>query len=103
MPNNEAKISVRMPDEIAETGDRIYKEKFREEYEGQYEGQFLAIDVTSADGYLGQYAEDALAKAEEANPNGDFYLVKVGSPAAFHVGYTGERKNGLEGLLRPAI
>lgn len=88
---------------IAEKGRRIYSETLSKEYEGQFDGQFLAIDVANGQAYLGEYPEDALELAKEHNPYGDFYLVKIGAEATFHVGYLDENaKTNMDGVLQPA-
>ena len=92
---------VMTPNEIVEVGERIYAESFQHLYEGQYDGQFLAIDVASEQAYLGEYPEDALGKAEAANPAGDFYLVKIGAAATFTVGYLGEHGTDVAWPLQP--
>ena len=84
------------PNEIAEIGDRIYDKEFRAKYEGTHDGNFLAIDIDNEIEFFGENAEDALDKAESANPNGNYYLVKIGSETAFYVGYTGEKNNGMD-------
>ncbi|MCY4583926.1 MAG: hypothetical protein OXE50_14205 [Chloroflexi bacterium] len=93
---------VMTPNEIVEAGERIYAESFRDLYEGQYDGQFLAIDVASAEVYLGEFPEDALGKAESANPAGSFYLVKIGAAGTFTVGYVGEHERDVAWPLQPA-
>jgi len=81
------------PDNIAEIGDRIYNDTFRSQYEGEHNGKFLAIDINNEAGYIGTYPEEALDKAKDKNPNGNFYLIKIGSETAFNVGYTGGQRN----------
>ena len=82
--------NVMTPDKIAEIGDQIYHDTFRETYEDEYKGRFLAIDVTYKTAHLGDHPEDAINEAEKKNPNGNFYLVKIGEAAAFHVRITDE-------------
>jgi hypothetical protein len=71
--------------DIAAKGDAVYESKFRPEFERQYPGQFAAIDISTEDAFVGEFAEQALAKARAASPSGIFYLVRVGSKAAFKV------------------
>ena len=89
-----------LPDEIAEAAERIYDARFREKYEGSHDDEFLAIDVINESAYHGKHPEDALEKAQEAAPDGTFYLIKIGAPATFNVGYIGEQQAELEGSLR---
>lgn len=76
------------PQTIAEKGESIYKEKFQEEYERKYPGKFVAIDINSADAFLGDTPEGAVQKGQKANPRGFFHLIKIGSPGVYRVGYT---------------
>jgi len=87
-------------DRIAELGEEIYAKKHRKRYEGEKDGYFLAIDVETETGYMAQYPEDALHAAEKSNPEGKFYLKRIGSSATFHVSYTGGMD--VEGILQSA-
>ncbi|MCY4051730.1 MAG: hypothetical protein OXF60_09615 [Gammaproteobacteria bacterium] len=88
------------PEKIAEEGDKIYNDMFKSKYEGHYDGMFLSIDIDTKEAHLGKYPEDALGLAEKKNPDGRFYLVKIGKETAFHVGYIGERYVGMEGGIQ---
>ncbi len=87
-------------DRIAELGEEIYEKVHRKRYEGKKTEHFLAIDIEIKIGYLAQYPEDALHAAEKANPDGKFYLKRIGSSAAFHVSYGGKMNAG--GVLQTA-
>jgi len=87
-------------DQIAELGEEIYEFHLKKKHEGSHNDMFLAIDVTTKKGHLGQYPEDALKAGEEDNPEGQFYLKRIGSPATFHVSYIGEMD--VDGVLQPA-
>ena len=88
--------SLVTPNEIAEKGESIYNQLFREKYEGLHDGKFLAINVVNSNEFLGDYPEDALAIAVAREPNGTFYLVKIGANTAFRVGHFGEQNNELD-------
>ena len=90
------------PEQIAEAAERIYDASFRAQYEGSHDDEFVAIDVNSEIAYHGKYPEDALTKAQEAAPDGTFYLIRISAPATFNVGYIGEQQTELDGPLRPA-
>ena len=68
---------------IAERGMKIYDKKYRAKYERESRGRFAAIDINSEQAYLANYPEEALARARSAAPDGTFYLVHIGSRAAF--------------------
>lgn len=93
-------INIMAPDDIVEKGNDIYQNTFRDEYESIHDGKFLATDVANENAYLSDFPEEALAEAEKRNPNGSFYLVKIGAETAFHVGYIGEQDNDLDWSFR---
>ncbi len=76
------------PDEISATGERLYKERFQREYEVTHIGRFLAIDVTTEHAFVADTADGALQAAYQTNPKGFFYLVRIGAPGVYRVGYT---------------
>ena len=80
------------PDQISEAARRLYDERFRGQYEGSHDGEFLAIDVVGKKAFLGRYPEDALGEASRAVPDGTFYLVRIGEPTTFNVGYPAKHR-----------
>ena len=76
------------PQVIAEKGERIYRNKFQKEYEEKYPGKFLAIDINSEQGFIADTPEEAIEKAQAANPSGPFHLIKIGAAGVFRVGYS---------------
>ncbi len=76
------------PKTIAEQGTKIYAAKYQSEYEEEYPGQYVAIDVRSEEAFVRLTPEEALLAAQAAKPEGMFYLLKVGSPGVFRVGYS---------------
>ena len=73
-------------EEIARLGREIYERDIRSAVESDHEGRFLAVDVTT-----GRYeiADDELVafdRAEEENPDGAFFLLRVGRRAAHRLG-----------------
>lgn len=79
--NNEELIKNADIQKIAEGGAKIY-ERVKQGFEPQENGKFLAIDIDSADTYLGTTSSEAVEKARKAHPNKVFYLVKIGYSAA---------------------
>ncbi len=94
-------VQFMSPEEIAEAAERIYDTCFREKYEGIHDDEFLAIDVLNETAYHGMYPEDALTKARAAQPDGTFYLIRIGADATFNVGFIGEQKTDMDWSLRP--
>jgi len=86
------------PHDINDRGNAIYKRKFKEIYEKEHLGKFLAIDVETEEGYLGDSPEQAIEAAQAQNINGFFHLVKIGSPGVFRVSFTRSRAH--DGVLR---
>ena len=89
---------TKTPQEIAEKGESLYKERFRAEYEKSRLGKYLAIDITSQEAFVADTAEEAMAAAEKKNPTGYFHLVKIGAPGVYRVGYT--RYDRLDRIFR---
>jgi len=73
------------PHEIATKGTAIYERKYRPEFERRHHGRFVAIDINSEQAYLADFPEEAMSTAKKAEPNGTFYLLRVGSPGAFKI------------------
>lgn len=89
------------PKQIAESGERIYREKFQEEFERVNAGKFAAIDIDSETAYVGDTATEAIREAQQKVPNGKFHLVRVGSPGAFRIGYSsGPQNGGIDWIFR---
>jgi len=75
------------PKTIAETGERIYNEKYRAQFELEHVGKFVAINVRTEHATLSETPEGALEEAKKIDPSGVFHLIKVGSAGAFRVSY----------------
>lgn len=71
------------PQEVADAGERIYRERHKDTLEGQSPGQFAAIDVLSGEAYVAKFPEDALSEAQRRAPGGLFHLIRIGSANAF--------------------
>jgi hypothetical protein len=68
---------------IAEQGTEIYQRKYRADYELRHKGRFVAIDLKSSNAYLADFPEEAIALARSSAPDGEFFLLRVGSSSAF--------------------
>ena len=73
------------PEKIADAGELIYAERYQAQLEPDRRGHFIAVDVTSGEGYVAEYPEQALQDARAAAPNGIFHLIRIGAPGAFDV------------------
>lgn len=73
------------PHRISEKGTEIYDRLYRAQFELEHSGRFAAIDLASGRVFVADLPEDALETARMILPRGVFYLVRVGSPAAFRI------------------
>ncbi len=87
-------------DEVAKQGEALYENLFKGEYEGEHDKKFLAIDVITKEAFLGEYPENALDIARKKNPDGQFYLKRIGASATFHV--TCAEGTDVDWILQPA-
>jgi hypothetical protein len=86
------------PEEIAEVGERIYAERYKADLERTAFGHYVAIDVLSGNGYIGEFPEQALEKARAEATNGVFHLIKIGSAGAFRVSFSSRKKDTEHGF-----
>lgn len=86
------------PEEIAETGQRIYASRYQKEYERAHANQFAVVDVTTERAYVALTADAALKMAESSSPDGQFFLIRIGSAGAYKVSYALDVHG--EGLFR---
>ncbi len=72
--------------EVARRGKVLYERRICPEAEHEHEGRFLVVDVESGEYAL---ADDELAAfdlAREKTLEGVLYLIRIGRPAAHHLG-----------------
>ncbi|MBI2406007.1 MAG: hypothetical protein HYV25_00290 [Candidatus Harrisonbacteria bacterium] len=81
MNNNGELIKKVDIQKIAEEGSRIY-DQIKVNYDPKERGKFLAIDIDSKKGYLGNTSAEALESARQNHPNKIFYVVKIGFDVA---------------------
>lgn len=87
-------------EEIARQGREIYEREIRREVESDHDGEFLVVDITTGRFSMGQDSEEAFERAEEENPDGVFYLMRVGRKAAHRIG-SGAAFSTATGEARP--
>ena len=71
---------------IGERAQRVYDEKIRLQVERQHIGEFLVLDIETEDYEVDSNRHLALERAEARHPGGQFYILRVGYPAAVHLG-----------------
>lgn len=72
--------------ELVRGGEELYQTKLKAALEPAHQNKFVAIDPDSGDYFLGDTLGEALDAAQEAYPDRLFYGVRVGHPAAVHMG-----------------
>lgn len=80
------------PDALSENGQRLYDERLRDLLEPDHNGQFVAIEPSTEQYFLGDTGLAALHAGRKALPDKLFYLLRVGSDAAYRVGGYGARR-----------
>ena len=79
-------------DPLAESGQRFYDERLRGLLEPEHNGQFVAIEPDTERYFLGDTGLAALRAGRSELPDKLFYLLRVGSDAAYRVGGYGARR-----------
>jgi hypothetical protein len=73
-------------EEIARHGREIYERDIRSEVERDHDGRFLVVDITTGHYEIADDELTAFDRAEEKNPDGSFFLLRVGRRAAHRLG-----------------
>jgi hypothetical protein len=79
--------SLYSPEETAKRGQSIYDRTLRAQLEPRHRGEVVAIDIDSA-AYA--VAGDVLAACEKLLarvPDAEIWVVRVGQPAVYHLGW----------------
>jgi hypothetical protein len=71
---------------IGERAQHLYEEKIRPHVELAHRGEFLVLDTETGDYEVDADRHCALERAEARRPGGEFYILRVGYPAAVHLG-----------------
>jgi hypothetical protein len=79
-------------DALSENGQRLYDERLRALLEPEHAGEFVAIEPDTEQYFLGETGLAALRAGRRALPDKLFYLLRVGSDAAYRVGGYGARR-----------
>jgi hypothetical protein len=73
-------------DPVSETGEQIYRERYKAQYEAMHFGKYLAIAIVTSEATLADEAVDALEQAHKAHPDHMLYLLKIGSRGVYNLG-----------------
>ena len=71
---------------VAERAKRIYDERLRAALEADEFGRFVAIEPESGDHFLADTLDGAVRAARTRHPARPSHVVRVGHPAALHMG-----------------
>ena len=82
----------RSSDSLSENGQRLYDERLRDLLEPEHNGEFVAIEPDTERYFLGDSGLAALRAGRRELPDKLFYLLRVGSDAAYRVGGYGARR-----------
>ena len=74
---------------VAERARRIYDERLRVALEAGDAGPFVAIEPESGDHFLADTLDEAVRAARTRHPYRPSHVVRVGHPAALHMGDVG--------------
>jgi hypothetical protein len=85
-------VNSEASDDLSEQGQRFYDEHLRDLLEPKHSGEFVAIEPDTESYFLGSTGLAALHAGREALPGKLFYLLRVGSDAAYRVGGYGARR-----------
>ena len=71
---------------VAERAKRIYDERLRAALEADDFGRFVAIEPDSGDHFLADTLDGAVQAARTRHPARPSHVLRVGHPAALHMG-----------------
>jgi hypothetical protein len=71
---------------VAASARRLYESQLREELEPQHSGKYACIEPVSATYFLGDTFDEAVNAAIDAYPQRLTYTLRIGHPAALHLG-----------------
>ena len=73
-------------EEIARRGREIYERDIRSGVERDHDGRFLVVDITTGHYEISDDELTAFELAGENNPDGSFFLLRVGRRATHRIG-----------------
>lgn len=71
---------------IAARAKEIYSSRLRQILEARHSDRFVAIEPDSGEYFLGDTFSQAVAEARAAYPERISFVIRVGHPAALHMG-----------------
>ena len=71
---------------VAKKARELYEARLRDDLEQKHYGEFVCIEPDSGDFFLGSSFDDAVNRAIDAYPDRLTHTLRVGYPAALHLG-----------------
>jgi hypothetical protein len=72
-------------EEVARRGEAIYERDIRSKVESEHRDEFLVIDIESGDYEIDRNALEATHRVIARHPDGERYLLRIGSLAAYQI------------------
>jgi len=71
---------------LIQRAERLYAENLKEKLEATHLHSYVAIEPDSGEYFLGETLSQAAAAARAVHPDRRTHIVRVGHPAAVHIG-----------------
>jgi hypothetical protein len=71
---------------VAERAKAIYSQRLQAELETAHPGRYVAIEPLSGEHFLADSFAGAVASARGAHPDRISFVIRIGYPAAIHLG-----------------
>lgn len=71
---------------VAADAKRLYEQRLRDRLEADRFGRYVAIEPMSGDYFLGETLDAAVNAALEKHPDRLTHTIRIGHPAALHLG-----------------
>jgi hypothetical protein len=72
--------------DLARRAEAFYEQHLKALLEASHLNEFVALEPGSGAYYLGPTLSEAVAAAREADPSHLYFVIRVGHPAAIHIG-----------------
>jgi hypothetical protein len=73
-------------EDLAQRGQELYDQRIRAQVEEVHHGEFLVLHVETGDYEIDASELAALRRAKAKHPDAQFYLLRIGHPAAYRLG-----------------
>lgn len=71
---------------VIERAKRVYADRLQAVLEPQHQNRFVAIEPESGEYFLGDTFDEAVKSAAARHPSRLSHTIRIGHPAAFHIG-----------------